>query len=97
MLQFFIKLLFVLLFNIVQYCTVLVYIVIEIQYQSILITILFCYCSVLYCILFSIAQYCTILFGGRCNIEDGKEPAIMRMEAGSKGDLWIRQDGPNAP
>ena len=29
-------------------------------------------------------------------VEEGMEPAIMRMEAGSKGDLWIREDGPNA-
>ena len=59
MLQFFIKLLFVLLFNIVQYCTVLVYIVIEIQYQSILITILF---LLLFGVVLYIVQYCTILY-----------------------------------
>ena len=25
----------------------------------------------------------------------GTEPAIMRMQSGPKGDLWIREDGPN--
>jgi len=28
-------------------------------------------------------------------IADGTEPAIMRMQSGPKGDLWIREDGPN--
>ena len=30
-------------------------------------------------------------------VEHGKEPAILRFEAGSKGDLWIRKYDPNAP
>jgi len=28
-------------------------------------------------------------------INGGKEPMIMRMHSGPKGDLWIRKDGPN--
>ena len=28
-------------------------------------------------------------------IADGTEPAIMRLQSGPKGDLWIREDGPN--
>ena len=76
MLQFFIELLLVILFNIVQYCTVLVNIVIEVQYKTILITthlfLLFGVQVVLY-----IVQYCTILYNfvrrqvGAGNYADG--------------------------